>query len=99
MTLHAGAIRLELRMRDVRSLKEKRQIVKALVAHLSSTFNVAVSEVGHHELWQRTALGVAAVAPQASHLDRILHSVERAVRERDVVELLGVSIGYVEELP
>ena len=83
-------------MRAVHSLKEKRHIVKSLGSHLDRTFGVAVAEVDHQELWQRSTLGVAAVAPQPSQLDRILHSVQRAVRERDDVELLASDITYLE---
>jgi uncharacterized protein YlxP (DUF503 family) len=48
-------------------------------------------------LWNRATLGVAAVAPQASHLDRILHAVEQHVRERTDVELLGSSVSHLEK--
>ena len=94
--MHVGALRLELRLRMVHSLKEKRHIVKSLASHLDQTFGVAVSEVDHQELWQRATLGVAAVAPHPSQLDRILHNVQRAVRERDDVELLSSDITYLE---
>jgi uncharacterized protein YlxP (DUF503 family) len=94
--MYVGSLRLELRLRAVHSLKEKRHIVKSLSSHLDRTFGVAVAEVDHQELWQRSTLGVAAVAPQASQLDRILHNVERAVRERDDVELLESEIVYLE---
>ena len=94
--MHVGALRLDLRLRAVHSLKEKRHVVKSLASHLDRTFGVAVAEVDHQELWQRSTLGVAAVAPQPSQLDRILHSVQRAVRERDDVELLGSDITYLE---
>jgi len=94
--MHVGSLRLELRLRAVHSLKEKRHIVKSLSSHLDRTFGVAVAEVDHQELWQRATLGVAAVAPQSSQLDRILHNVERAVRERDDVELLESAIVYLE---
>ncbi len=89
-------MRLELRLRAVQSLKEKRHIVKSLASHLDRTFGVAVSEVDHQELWQRSTLGVAAVAPQASQLNRILHNVQRAVRERTDVELLDSDITYLD---
>jgi uncharacterized protein YlxP (DUF503 family) len=94
--MHVGALRLELRLRAVRSLKEKRHIVKSLASQLDTTFGVAVAEVDHQELWQRSTLGVAAVAPQPSQLDRILHAVQRAVRERPDVELLDSDIVYLE---
>jgi uncharacterized protein YlxP (DUF503 family) len=89
-------MRLELRIRDAGSLKEKRHVLKAVSSHLARTFSVAVAEVDHQDLWNRATLGVAAVAPHASQLDRILHSVERHMRERTDAELIGVSVSYLE---
>ena len=94
--MFAAVLRLDLRIRDVHSLKEKRHVVKGLVGHLVRTYAVAVSEVDHQDLWNRATLGVAAVAPQASQLDRILHSVENHVRERRDVELLGAAVSHLE---
>jgi len=94
--MYAAAMRLELRIRDAQSLKEKRHVVKAVVSQLSRTYGVAVSEVDYQNLWNRAALGVAAVAPQASQLNRILHAVERHMRESRDAELIGVSISHME---
>lgn len=95
--MFAAVLRLDLRIRDVHSLKEKRHVVKGIVGHLTRTYSVAVSEVDHQDLWNRATLGVAAVAPQASHLDRILHTVENHVRDRRDVELLGTSVSHLEK--
>ena len=89
-------MRLELRIRDAQSLKEKRHVIKSVSSHVGRTFGVAVSEVDYQDLWNRAALGVAAVAPHASQLDRILHSVEKHMRERRDAELIGVSITHLE---
>ena len=95
--MHAAALRLELRIRDPQSLKEKRRVVKSITSHVARTFGVAIAEVEHQDLWNRATLGVAAVAPQVSQLDRILHSVERHMRERRDCELLGVSVSHLEK--
>jgi uncharacterized protein YlxP (DUF503 family) len=94
--MHAAALRLELRIRDAQSLKEKRHVIKSVTSHVARTYGVAVAEVDHQNLWNRSTLGVAAVAPQASQLDRILHSVERHFRERRDLELLSVAVSHME---
>ena len=94
--MHAAALRLELRIRDAHSLKEKRHVIKSVASHVARTFGVAVAEVDHQDLWNRATLGVAAVAPQASQLDRILHNVERHLRDRRDVELLAVDVNHLE---
>ncbi len=94
--MHAAALRIELRIRDAQSLKEKRHVIKSVSSHVARTVGVSVAEVDHQDLWNRATLGVAAVAPQASQLDRILHSVERHVRERRDIELLAVAVSHME---
>jgi uncharacterized protein YlxP (DUF503 family) len=95
--VYAAALRLEIRIPGARSLKAKRSVVKGLAGALSSTFPVAVSEVGFHDQWQRTTLGVAMVAPQAGQLERLIHAVPRLLREHPDVELLEVGVSYLEE--
>ena len=63
--MHAAALRLEIRIPEARSLKDKRRILKALCSGLTSSFPVAVSEVGFQDQWQRATLGAAMVSPQA----------------------------------
>ena len=95
--MHAAALRLEIRIPEARSLKDKRRILKGLTGSLTSAFPVAASEVGFQDQWQRSTVGVALVAPQAGQLDRIIHRVQQALRERPDVELLEVGVSYLEE--
>jgi uncharacterized protein YlxP (DUF503 family) len=95
--MHAAAIRVELRIRTARSLKEKRRTVKSVTSDIARTFSVSVAEVDHHDLWQRTTLGIALVSGQASHLDRVLHSIEKSLRIRTDVEVLGISVTHMAD--
>ena len=79
----------DLRIPGCTSLKQKRGVVKALTAGLRGRFNVAVAEVDHHDQWQRTTIGVSAVAAQGFHLRKVMHEVERFVAGQPTVELLG----------
>ncbi|MDP8958760.1 MAG: DUF503 domain-containing protein [Actinomycetota bacterium] len=88
---------MELRIPAVQSLKQKRRRVKGLVAGLRKEFPVGVAEVDYQDLWQRTTLGVVAVAPQAGQLERLLHSVERYLRHDGNFEVLEIGVAYLEE--
>jgi uncharacterized protein len=94
MAVLAAVCRFDLRIPGVRSLKEKRHVVKALTGSLRARFNVSVAEVDHHELWQRAAIGVSAVAPDGYQLRRIVHEVERHVGSFPGVEMIGVETGF-----
>ena len=84
--------RFDLRIPGCTSLKEKRHVVKTLTASIRSKFNVAVAEVDHHDLWQRTALGVSAVAGEGYHLRRVMHEVERHIDTFPAVEVIDASL-------
>jgi uncharacterized protein YlxP (DUF503 family) len=91
--------RFDLRIPGCGSLKEKRHVVKTLTSGIRSKFNVSVAEVDHHDLWQRTAIAVAAVAGEQYHARRVLHEVEKLVDRSDDVELIDaeISLHYPED--
>lgn len=95
--MHAAALRAELRLPAVRSLKEKRHRVSIVKTDLRKSFPaIGISEVDHQDQWQRTTIGVVAVAPQAGHLQRLLHSIERHLAGRPDVEVLEVGVSHLE---
>lgn len=79
---------LDLRIPGCTSLKQKRHVVKSLAAGLRGKFNVAVAEVDHQEQWQRTTIGISAVAGQGYHLRKVMHEVERFVERQPGIELI-----------
>jgi uncharacterized protein YlxP (DUF503 family) len=81
--------RFDLRIPGCDSLKRKRHVVKSLSAAIRQRFAVSVAEVDHHELWQRTAIAVAAVGAEQHHLRRVMHEIEKMVDgwvEVDVID-------------
>ena len=61
------AATIDLHLPGVSSLKEKRGILKGLIARLHKTFNIAVAEVELNDVWQSAALGVAIVSTGGGH--------------------------------
>lgn len=95
--MHAAALRIELRVRQARSLKEKRSTLRPIVEGLRRLASVSVAEVDHHDAWQRAAVGVALVAPDASRLGDLIEAVRRYVDRCLDVEVLEVAVGYLED--
>ena len=95
--MHAAALRAELRIPAVRSLKEKRHRLSMVTTDLRKSFPaIGISEVDFQDQWQRATIGVVAVAPQSGHLVRLLHGIERQLESRPDVELLEVAISHLE---
>ena len=95
--MYVGALHVELRIRGMRSLKEKRRVVKRIIADIGTAHPIAVAEVDHQDLWQRADLGIAAVSESPGHLDRMLASIVRDLERRTEVEVLGTSRSHIDE--
>jgi len=96
-TLHAAALHVDLRLRDVHSLKAKRQRMKRMSSSLRSSYPVAFAEIDHQDQWQRAGVGIGIVSPHASQLDMAVHAVERFFDDFDGVEVLKVALSYLED--
>jgi uncharacterized protein len=93
----AGVLSLDLLLGDVRSLKEKRSLVRPIVAELRKKFDVAAAEAGHADKHRRTVIGVAVVATDKGHCVEVLDACERLVASRPEVELLSARQQFVSE--
>lgn len=64
---------------QVSSLKEKRRIIKSLIARIRNDFNVSIAEVGENDTYRRAIIGAAAVSNSAGYSDRIVAGVIRRI--------------------
>ena len=71
-----GLLTLEIHIPDAHSLKEKRVLVRKMKDRLRARFNVAVAELDHQDLWQRSVLGIVSIASDAKVLERLMESVQ-----------------------
>jgi uncharacterized protein len=89
--MFVATMEFDLLLGDVHSLKEKRSLVRPIVAELRRRFDVAAAESGHLDLHRRALVGVAVVAPDAAHCGEVLDACERLVAGRPEVELLSAA--------
>ena len=87
--MFTGTLSLDLLLGDVHSLKEKRAVVRPIVAELRRRFEVAAAEAGDLDLHRRALIGVAVVAADAAHCSQVLDACERLVAARPEVDLLA----------
>jgi len=87
-----GLLEMEFHLSQSSSLKDKRQVIKSLLAQLQRKFQVAAAEVDYQDLWQRTLIGVAYVASDTAHTLRVLESARRYGEDNGQAELLNSSI-------
>ncbi len=95
--MFVGVLSLDVLLGDVHSLKEKRGIVRPIVAELRKKFEVSVAEAGHLDLHRRALIGVAVVAADRAHCVDVVEACERLVAARPEVELLSARRRFLSE--
>jgi uncharacterized protein YlxP (DUF503 family) len=88
--VYVGALTLDVLLGDVRSLKQKRSVVRPLIAEVHRRFpGVAVGETGYLDLHRRAEIGIAVVSSTAANAEYVLDACERFVAERPEIKLLA----------
>jgi uncharacterized protein len=96
--VYVGALTLDVLLGDVRSLKQKRSAVAAIIAEIRRRQpGVAVAETGPADLHRRAEIGVAVVSSTAAHAAQVLAACERLVAARPEIELLSARHRVVSE--
>ena len=89
-----GWIEFDVLLGEVHSLKEKRSILRPLIADLSRRTEVAAAEVGAQDLHRRSAIGICLVASDAAHVRDVLDRAERMlVDEHPEITVLSAHRG------
>ena len=83
-----GVLTLEFRLHGNDSLKGKRSVAQRLKMKLRNKFNVAVSEIAHHDVLDSLALGVVTVSPDGRHARGLLQKALNMVVAADEAELI-----------
>lgn len=84
-----GWIEFDLLLGDVHSLKEKRAIIRPIIADVKRRYDVAAAETDHLDLHRRGGIGVSLVAADSKHVIDVLDAVENFVAGRPEIELLS----------
>ncbi len=84
-----GTLVVDIVLGDVASLKQKRSVVRPLVAELRRRFEVAAAETGHLDLHRRAEISVAVVSSTHAHARAVLDNCERLVAGHPEFTLLS----------
>jgi uncharacterized protein YlxP (DUF503 family) len=92
-----GTLVADVLLGDVHSLKEKRAVVRPIVAELRRRFEVAAAETGDHDLYRRAEVAVAVVSSDHGHVMEVLRSCERLLAQRPEAELLATRTRVLDD--
>ena len=86
--MRVATIIFRLRAPWVHSLKEKRMIVKSLIAKLRNRYNVSAAEIDEQDTHQIIVIGVAAIVPHNAFADSLMEDISQFVDENTEAEII-----------
>ena len=94
--MKVGVSQITLHLPACHSLKEKRQVLKSIMARTRQKYEVAIAEVDEQDHWQIAKLGVSCVSNSSQHIDQVLGQVQRFIEEtRPDILLTGAEVEII----
>ena len=72
----------------VHSLKEKRMIVKSLIAKIQNKYHVSAAEIDEQDIHQIIMIGIAAIVPHNAMADSLMDDISLFIEEDSEAEIL-----------
>ncbi|SMB83152.1 hypothetical protein SAMN00017405_1007 [Desulfonispora thiosulfatigenes DSM 11270] len=70
-----GSLIVKIHISYVHSLKEKRSIIKSIMAKLRNKFNVSIAEVAENDQWQIAVIGMSIVSTNKQIIDKQMSEI------------------------
>lgn len=77
---------IECILYNTHSLKDKRSVLKKVITKLRRDFNIAITELYFHDLWQRTKFGIVTISTSYTHAEQMIQEVLRVIDEYSEME-------------
>ena len=90
--MNVGIVNVKLRLFGVNSLKEKRSITRRLVNDIKSKYNVSIVETGSRDSRYWAEIGIALVARDKAHIERVIDSITGYIERT-----LGVEVEFLRK--
>lgn len=88
--MYICVIKIRLHLFTAQSLKDKRSVIKSLIRKVQNKFSLSIAEVGDHELWQSSLIGVALVANNKRILEREMEKALAFIEQGTEFEIIEV---------
>jgi uncharacterized protein YlxP (DUF503 family) len=90
-----GVCQLDFRIPENQSLKGKRHVLRKMIDRVRHRFNVAISEVGDNDLWQRGQIGICTVGNDRRHINSSLDKVIDFIEKMNLVEMVRTEMEII----
>jgi uncharacterized protein YlxP (DUF503 family) len=79
----------ELHIEHAQSLKDKRMVVRSLRDKMRRHFQIAVNEVGLHDVHQRARIACALIADRHGNADKMLEAIQNYIEDHTDAVVAG----------
>ena len=87
--MNVGVCKLKIHIPGSQSLKDKRSILKSLMARLQKQFNISIAEVDDHDLWRIATIGIACISNHTYRVEEVLDAVISTIdRDFPTIEII-----------
>jgi uncharacterized protein YlxP (DUF503 family) len=93
MVVGVGAI--TFRLHDCHSLKEKRRVVKAVIAQLRNNFNASVAEVADNDMHQQAVVGFSMVGNDKAVINSKIDKLFNLAEELGLAEVIDTEMELI----
>ena len=88
MIIEAATIKLDAPW--VHSLKEKRMVLKSIIAKTQNKFNVSIAEIAEQDTHQTIVLGLACVAGTVALADSMIDAILQFIETNTDAEIMDI---------
>jgi uncharacterized protein len=86
--MYVATVRITIHLFASDSLKDKRQVLRSVLARARNQFEVSAAEVGSQELWNQAEIGLAYVSNSAAHAEEVIeHAIRSIEASRPDIEI------------
>jgi uncharacterized protein YlxP (DUF503 family) len=87
-----GCLKVMLNIPAARSLKDKRRVIKSMIARIQNKYNASVAEVGDNEKYQSCLLGASVVSNDSGHANQCLSAIVNMIEREGEAYIVDYEI-------
>jgi uncharacterized protein YlxP (DUF503 family) len=91
MMMNVLAVELSLRLFDSNSLKDKRSVVKSILAKMHQRYNVSIAEVSAQDMLNQAVIGLAVVNSSRVLCQQIVDKIIQEIESNYPVEIYQIN--------
>ena len=77
-----GLCIVEFHLPGVSSLKEKRSILKSMLARMHNAFNISAAEIDYQDKWRSSIIAFAIVSNSSTHVNQVANKTISWIESR-----------------